>query len=168
MLPKYHVVIFKLFSPFSLKSKKLYFKHHHQLLLWNLLKGPLTSIMGTGNWKKQVNNTTCLQLWAKIMTGIIVQWSQLLLGLCTNCWSGSCSLPPLTLLPGNYSVTDDFETTTVLISLQGSSIVSSSSLKLFQQIAAVLHIGEWSCKLLETAEMGKSAYGLEMSTSCVD
>lgn len=120
--------------------------------------------MGTGSWKKLENNTSCLQLQTKIMAGIIVQWSQLLLGLSTNCWSRSCSLSLLTLLPGHYSVTDDFETTTVLIFLQGEIIISTSSLNAIQQISAALHIGEWSCKLLERGETGKLAPQLEMST----
>lgn len=154
----------RFFPPFSLKLKKLYFNHHLELLLWNLFKGPLTSIMGTGSWKKLENNTSCLQLQTKIMAGIIVQWSPLLLGVSTNCWSRSCSLSLLTLLPGHYSVTDDFETTTVLIFLQGEIIISISSLNAIQQISAALHIGEWSCKLLERGETGKLAPQLEMST----
>lgn len=36
---------------------------------------------------------------------------------------------------------------------------------MFQQITAALSIGEWSCKLLETAEMGEQAYRLEMPAS---
>lgn len=152
------------FPPFSLKLRKLYFNHHLELLLWNLFKDPLTSIMGIGSWKTLENNTSCLQLQTKIMAGIIVQWSQLLLGLSTNCWSRSCSLSLLTLLPGHYSVTDDFETKTVLIFLQGEIIISTSSLKAIQQISAVLHIGEWTCTFLERAEMGKPAPRLEMST----
>lgn len=145
------------FTPFSLELRKLYFNHHPKLLLWNLLKGPLASIMGTRNWKKLQNNISCLQLQTKIMAGIIVQWSQLLLGLSTNCWSRTCSLCLLTLLSGHYFVTDDFETTTVLIFLQGGIIISISSFKAIQQISTVLHIGEWSCKLLERAERGKLA-----------
>lgn len=133
MLAKYHLTwaCVKIFSLFSLKLRKLYFNHHLELLLWNLLKDPfyLASIMGTRNWKKLENNISCLQLWTKITAGIIVQWSQLLLGLSTNCWPRWCSLSLLTLLSGHYFVTDGFETTTVLIFLQGGIIISVLILK---------------------------------------
>lgn len=59
-----------------------------------------------------------------------------IVGTKTNCWSRSCSLSLLTL-SGHYFVTDDFETTTVLIFLQGKIVISISSLKAIQQISAV-------------------------------
>lgn len=137
--------------PLLFKIQKVVFQPPSWASIMKSFKTPiLTSIMGTGNWKKLENNISCLQLQTKIMAGIIVQWSQLLLGLVTNCWSWLCSLSFLTLLSGHYFVTDDFETTTCTdFFAQGGIIISTSSLKAIQQISAVLHIGEWSCKLLE-------------------
>lgn len=125
------------FPSLLFKTQKVVFQPPSWASIMKSFKRPISTYHGNRNWKKLGNYISCLQSQTKIMAGIIVQWSQLLLGLSTNCWSRSCSLSLLTLLSGPYFVTDDFETTTVLIFLQGGIIISISSLKAIQQISTV-------------------------------